>query len=1855
MGTDVVGSSLKGVDIGSVEIRGLTSDSGVVPVELTANPGMSTGAGSYISVGGETAVGHYATAHLVDAAGNPADDLDLYIAGEEADPVPNLLHRPADQINDDVQLYEVYFYYKWSGQWASLCPYHDATGGATAMAIAEDPANPNKFIFACTATGVAAKCARIWGFRPWRTDTTWFYDDPSSSWVEKEFPLKPFYDVCKIAARAGYCQDRQSFTKNGTLVDLFDTRQFIWPNTIQNPWNPAVPDSQWMLAQEYFVSFDPLASDPTLHATALQRTRYRELAPENACDSFASIDRLERDHFEDGRWANPLTNTPRVEIFSGNYCTHDESQTGEALPWDCSPCTTAVCREMPQCCSADPTLPQPVWNAACVDKRQHVCQDVVDGGGPLWQPGRVWPRDVTGPAPAPQKYLIGPGGAVDRVDGVSTSGTSATVTGWACDPEWPGAAVAVAIYTGPREHGGTLVGTTYADLALAAPLAGEVATACDGAGLTTARHGFSFTLPASTSGDVFVYALDTATADGPEAPPTLLRNGIVRVPTCAHGEHDVGDALDASCSACAASVCAKSGLGSCCTTAWTDACAAAAETCTPTGASAAADDRAFAQVLTGWIEAPATGTYTFAAGVEPSRVFVNGQKLVDWWDGPGPTSGTIDLVRGIKYDIRWDRFQATTPVDPTAPGLTWQTPGALSPSAIPSGALYRVGPGGGTGLLATYYPGLAFAGTPMTRVDPGIDLSATTTLPSGIATPNYSTKWDGEIVPTYSETYTFTVTAAGDAALTVGSTSLLPPVAVGAPLAPACPHDICALGPKLAASTGIIHACDSCVDAICAQDPFCCDGGYLSYYSTEPEWDAKCIAEVKTICHETCTTPVPIPTTQQRKSVTIALQAGVHYPIHVEIQNSTSDRTAQLLWASASQLRQVVPWSALYPPATPANAGAGLNVVSFATKSNGTKPDLDTPLAAGPTADLSLAPAVGANGLAVVDVLAAPDDGTRATPPPPAIVSPRNGSTVYGVAPQVAVSGIGGVVGGSVQVLVDGAPGSVLSIASDGTFSGTVPVSGYGNHTLSFTQRTFASDPCVAPPAPFCGVSASIDWPVVVTAAAPATPDAPVITSPRDPTASPNPADDTFAVTGTAAPGVVNVCDLGGGATLTPTVTADGTGKINDVITLSAGSASDPNKGWHKLVFSKAACGSPGGSAPVFVSVGIRPPTVTFPRSGAEPSCTPAGNDGQFVHVTGSLPYAQAVLGPLRIYEETGHVGLRVVSRDLGVNDTPEPDGTFSFQGGVSLPPGKHLVYFFQAPDPPAGSTPDQIDAHFRAFASLANTPTSRLEIDVRPPSLPLPPIAPNGVITQVGPIKFGAAGCASVVAAPPPSCAQPFADVVVRDGQRTFTARADANGDWSMTLDVPPGWHPLRISQVLDSRAGGGWSESCESDPTLVGVTQGDPSKAPTVHTPGSITVDATSPDGAPVTYDASATTIDDKPAALSCRLPSGATFPIGQSTVLCEAIDPGTGAVGLGLFGVDVVDGPPVVTVPGPIVAEATSALGAVVSYEASAVDVVTGPLPVECAPASPALFALDTTTEVVCAATDAAGQTTSASFPVTVRDTTPPTLCPLTNVHVLASSPGGSVVSFATCASDVVDGADPVTCDHPSGSFFAVGTTLVTCTSTDHHGNTTAPATFVVSVADNRPPVLSLPATIVVPATSRLGARVTYHVTATDDTDPHPSVSCAPASGAQFPLGDTKVNCAATDATGNRSTGSFLVRVLVSFGHFLQPIDEDGSSVFYRPLPLLVRFTLAGGCAGIADFPAKLFLAPVDAAGHVGAEQPAHALPPFLGDNFVFIPLLRTYDLLLDTHALARGAYQLRVDLGDGATHTVRVTFR
>src|SRR5262249_22474817 len=67
---------------------------------------------------------------------------------------------------------------------------------------------------------------------------------------------------------------------------------------------------------------------------------------------------------------------------------------------------------------------------------------------------------------------------------------------------------------------------------------------------------------------------------------------------------------------------------------------------------------------------------------------------------------------------------------------------------------------------------------------------------------------------------------------------------------------------------------------------------------------------------------------------------------------------------------------------------------------------------------------------------------------------------------------------------------------------------------------------------------------------------------------------------------------------------------------------------------------------------------------------------------------------------------------------------------------------------------------------------------------------------------------------------------------------------------------------------------------------------------------------------------------------------------------------------------------------------------------------------------------------------------------------------------------VATFGATASDLVDGSDPVVFSVLSGATFALGTTTVTYSATDAHGNSSA-GSFTVTVVDTTPPALSITA--------------------------------------------------------------------------------------------------------------------------------------------------------------------------------------
>ena len=173
-----------------------------------------------------------------------------------------------------------------------------------------------------------------------------------------------------------------------------------------------------------------------------------------------------------------------------------------------------------------------------------------------------------------------------------------------------------------------------------------------------------------------------------------------------------------------------------------------------------------------------------------------------------------------------------------------------------------------------------------------------------------------------------------------------------------------------------------------------------------------------------------------------------------------------------------------------------------------------------------------------------------------------------------------------------------------------------------------------------------------------------------------------------------------------------------------------------------------------------------------------------------------------------------------------------------------------------------------------------------------------------------------------------------------------------------------------------------------------------------------------------------------------------------------------------------PPVLDPTGDVVAEATSASGATVTYALpTATDNLDDAPTVACTPAPGSLFPIGATT-ITCTPTDHAKNVgASATFDLRVRDTTAPTLNPYPDIVVQQDSPAGATVAFDPwpTAVDAVDGQLPATCSpnatSQSPTLFALADSPVpvVCGATDSTGNASASVTLfrVIVNAGAAPP--------------------------------------------------------------------------------------------------------------------------------------------------------------------------------------------
>ena len=266
-----------------------------------------------------------------------------------------------------------------------------------------------------------------------------------------------------------------------------------------------------------------------------------------------------------------------------------------------------------------------------------------------------------------------------------------------------------------------------------------------------------------------------------------------------------------------------------------------------------------------------------------------------------------------------------------------------------------------------------------------------------------------------------------------------------------------------------------------------------------------------------------------------------------------------------------------------------------------------------------------------------------------------------------------------------------------------------------------------------------------------------------------------------------------------------------------------------------------------------------------------------------------------------------------------------------------------------------------------------------------------------------------------------------------------------------------------------------------------------------------------------------------VTCDPASNSFFPVGTTTVTCTATDAGGNTIATCIFMVTVNDTNTLICPANINTTENPPGSGsAIVNYQTPTA--CSGP-PVTCTPPSGSTFPVGTTT-VTCT------NTGSCTFTVTVSSSSCTITCSANKTVNNDPNQCGAVVTYSAPTTSGNCGSDPPTCEPPSGSFFPVVTTTVTCTS----ARAGAQCSFTVTVNDTSPPVIgSCPANVTKNNDpGQCSAVVTYTAPSASDNCSGATVSCNPPSGSAFPKGTTTVTCTAHDASNNTASCQFTVTV-------------------------------------------------------------------------------------------------------------------
>jgi large repetitive protein len=404
----------------------------------------------------------------------------------------------------------------------------------------------------------------------------------------------------------------------------------------------------------------------------------------------------------------------------------------------------------------------------------------------------------------------------------------------------------------------------------------------------------------------------------------------------------------------------------------------------------------------------------------------------------------------------------------------------------------------------------------------------------------------------------------------------------------------------------------------------------------------------------------------------------------------------------------------------------------------------------------------------------------------------------------------------------------------------------------------------------------------------------------------------------------------------------------------------------------------------------------------------------------------------------------------------------------------------------------------------------------------------------------------------------------------------------------------------------------------------------APAIDALTGATLEATSPAGAVISYTTpSATDAVDAAVTVVCGPPSGSIAGFTPVDVMCTATDDfGNSSSTFASFrAVDTTA--PAISAPSNLTQPGTNPAGEVMTWAATATDIVSGNVGVTCNPASGSTFGY-AVAPVVCTATDGAGNTATSTFTVEITDATPPQI----NVAVVGTTGNnGWYTSNVTVTWAVTDAQSPVSSTGCDATTIAIdGSVTLTCSATSAGGTTSQSITIK---RDATAPVWTLPSSFSVPATGTTGAMVNYAATADDATSQLASFTCAPVSGSLFAIGATSVNCTATDNAGLIATGTFSVTVNDTVPPVITATTPSASSL-WPPNHQMVAVIIAVAATD------NLGPAPVCSVTGVTSNEPQNGL----GDGDTPNDWLLTGGLTLQLRAERAGR-------GDGRNYLVAVS--